>query len=56
MVKSAIFKHIYLPIPSPGQADLVSPFWGTLGLLKGKMNREQNILEITKSPNALDNF
>jgi hypothetical protein len=30
--------------------------WGTLGLLKGKMNREHNILEITKSSNALDNF
>jgi hypothetical protein len=27
-----------------------------LGLLKGKMNREHNILEITKSSNALDNF
>jgi len=38
------------------QADLSQFFWGTLGLLKGKMNREQNILEITKSPNALDNF
>ncbi len=38
------------------QADLSQFFWGTLGLLKDKMNREQNILEITKSPNALDNF
>ena len=34
----------------------VSSFWGTLGLLKGKMNREHNILEITKSPNALRQF
>ena len=38
------------------QDDLSRFFWGTLGLLKGKLNREHNILEITKSPNALDNF
>jgi hypothetical protein len=41
------------PVVSPSR---FSSFWGTLDLLKGKMNREHNILEITKNPNALDNF